>query len=204
MQTLTNVLCTRVKAPTYNDWGKLVQGMKFLHQTLQDPLILHTDDIRVIRWWVDASFAVHPDFRSHTGAVMSFGSGAPIAISAKQKLNTRSSTDAELVGADDVMSPMLWTRLFMEAQGVDIKDNILYQDNKSTIILAENGKSSSGKRTRALNIRFFFIHDQINKGNLRVVYCPTTDMHADYFTKPLQGKLFHEHRAFIMGHDRIN
>ena len=102
------------------------------------------------------------------------------------------------------MSPMLWTRLFMEAQGVDIQDNILYQDNKSTIILAENGKSSSGKRTRALNIRFFFIHDQINKGNLRVVYCPTTEMHADYFTKPLQGKLFHEHRAFIMGHDRIN
>ena len=131
---------------------------------------------------------------------MSFGRGAPITISSKQKLNSRSSTDAELIGADDVMSPMLWTKLFLEAQGIDVQDNILHQDNKSTIILAEKGKSSSGKRTRALNIRFFFIHDQINQGNLRVVYCPTKDMRGDYFTKPLQGALFHEHRAFIMGH----
>ena len=131
---------------------------------------------------------------------MSFGRGAPIAISAKQKLNARSSTDAELIGADDVMSPLLWTKLFLEAQGIDIQENLLYQDNKSTIVLAENGRASSGKRTRALNIRFFFIHDQINQGNLRVVYCPTEDMHADYLTKPLQGKLFWQHRAFIMGH----
>ena len=131
---------------------------------------------------------------------MSFGRGAPVTISSKQKLNSRSSTDAELIGADDVMSPMLWTRLFLEAQGVDVQENILHQDNKSTIILAEKGKSSSGKRTRALNIRFFFIHDQINHGNLRVVYCPTKEMRGDYCTKPLQGALFHDHRAFIMGH----
>ena len=201
MNPLTAFLCTRVKAPNGNDWGKLVQAMKFLEQTLQDKLILKADDIRVINWWVDASFAVHPDYRSHTGAVMSFGRGAPITISSKQKLNSRSSTDAELIGADDVMSPMLWTKLFLEAQGIDVKDNVLHQDNKSTILLAENGKSSSGKRTRALNIRFFFITDQISQGNLRVVYCPTKDMRGDYLTKPLQGALFHEHRAFIMGHD---
>ena len=200
MNTLTAALCTRVKAPTVSDWGKLLQGMKFVHQTLQDKLILSCDDIRVINWWVDASFAVHPDYRSHTGAVMSFGRGAPISISSKQKLNSRSSTDAELIGADDVMSPMLWTKQFLEAQGIDVQENILHQDNKSTILLAENGRSSAGKRTRALNIRFFFIHDQINQGNLRVVYCPTGDMRGDYFTKPLQGAIFHEHRAFIMGH----
>ena len=200
LNTLISVLCTRVKEPNEDDWGKLVQGLRFLLQTLEDKLILRVDDIRLIRWWVDASFATHPDYRSHTGAMMSYGSGAPITISSKQKLNTRSSTDAELVGADDVMSPLLWARLFLEAQGIPIRDNILYQDNKSAIILEEKGKASSGKRTRALNIRYFFIHDQVNKGNLRVVYCPTKDMRADFFTKPLQGALFHEHRAFIMGH----
>ena len=131
---------------------------------------------------------------------MSFGRGAPISISSKQKLNSRSSTDAELIGADDVMSPLLWTKQFLEAQGIDVQENILHQDNKSTILLAENGRSSAGKHTRALNIRFFFIHDQINQGNLRVVYCPTRDMRGDYFTKPLQGAVFHDHRAFIMGH----
>ena len=201
MNTLISVLCTRVKEPNQDDWLKLVQGMKFLSQTVQDKLILSVDDLRVVKWWVDASFAVHHDYRSHTGAVMSYGSGAPMTISSKQKLNTRSSTDAELVGADDVMSPLLWTKLFLEAQGIDVQENILYQDNKSAILLEENGKASSGKRTRALNIRFFFIHDQVNKGNVRVVYCPTAEMKGDYFTKPLQGKLFNEHRAFIMGHD---
>ena len=201
MQTLTSVLCTRVKSPSQDDWGKLIQGIKFIQQTVDDKLILTVHDIRILRWWVDASFAVHPNMRSHTGGVLSFGKGTPITISSKQKLNSRSSTDAELIGCDDVMSPILWTKLFMEAQGIPIQDTILNQDNKSTILLATNGKSSSGKRTRALNIRFFFITDQIQKGNLRVIYCPTKDMRADFMTKPLQGAAFWEHRAFIMGHD---
>ena len=113
-------------------------------------------------------------------------------------------SDAELIGVDDVMSPILWTRLFLEAQGIKDIDNILHQDNKSAILLEENGKASSGKRTRALNIRFFFVTDNIKKGNLRVVYCPTADMRGDYQTKPLQGKTFWEHRRFIMGHDNDN
>ena len=89
-----------------------------------------------------------------------------------------------------------------EAQGYEIKENILYQDNKSTILLLENGKRSSSKRTRALNIRYFFLPDQIERGNLKVVYCPTGAMIADYMSKPLQGKLFQEFRADIMGFEK--
>ena len=129
------------------------------------------------------------------------GSGSFINMSRKQKLNTRSSTEAELVGADDASTMILWTRLFMEAQGYEVKDNILYQDNKSTILLFENGKRSSGKRTRHMNIRYFFLTDQIEKGNLRVEYCPTTEMIGDFFTKPLQGQLFLKFKKQIMGHD---
>jgi hypothetical protein len=76
----------------------------------------------------------------------------------------------------------------MKCQGYDIDKNILYQDNKSTILLERNGKRSSSKHTRALNIQYFFLTDQIGKGNLIVEYCPTTEMVADYFSKPLQGK----------------
>ena len=61
----------------------------------------------------------------------------------------RDSTEAELVGADDMSVMILWTKLFMEAQGYAITENILYQDNKSTILLEKNGESSSSKRTRA-------------------------------------------------------
>ena len=101
---------------------------------------------------MDASFAVHPDFRSHTGVVMTFGKGAVQSGSLKQKINTQSSTESELVGCDDGITKILWTRLFVEAQGYRITKNILYQDNKSTILLVENGRKSAGKRSRALNI----------------------------------------------------
>ena len=135
---------------------------------------------------------------------MTYGRGAPITVSKKQKLNTRSSTESELVGADDVAIMILWTRLFMEEQGYEITKNILYQDNKSTILLENNGKQSSSQRTRAINIRYFFITDQVKRGNVEVAYCPTKAMTADYMTKPLQGSLFKKFRDEIMGEQLVS
>ena len=101
------------------------------------------------------------------------------------------------------MTKVLWTQLFMEEQGYEITKNVLYQDNKSAILLEQNGKRSSGKRTRALNIRYFFVTDQIEKGHLVVEHCPTGDMIADYMTKPLQGKSFEKFRNLIMGYESV-
>ena len=200
IHTAVTTLCTRVKNPNQSDWDKLIQLLKYINGTLDDKLILSVDNLRVLKWWIDSSFAVHPDFKSHTGGAFSYGRGVPISKAAKQKLNTRSSTEAEVVGVDDVATMVLWTKLFMEAQGYEIKKNILYQDNKSAILLETNGKRSSSKRTRAINIRYFFITDQIEKGNVTVEYCPTGDMVADFFTKPLQGKQFRKLKKLIMGH----
>ena len=63
-------------------------------------------------WNIDASFAVHPDCKSHTGACLTLGHGSVLSISAKQKINTKSSTEAELVGVDDTMAFVLWMKLF--------------------------------------------------------------------------------------------
>jgi hypothetical protein len=136
--------------------------------------------------------------RSHTGGAMSMGTGATYSTSKKQKLNTKSSTEAELVGVDDVLPQALWTKYFMEAQGYGVT-TILNQDNQSTIRLSENGKSSSGKGTRHINIRYFFITDRIARKEVAIQYCPTKEMVADYFTKPLQGELFYKFRDQIMG-----
>ena len=78
-------------------------------------------------------------------------------------------------------------------------DNILYQENKSSILLETNGKASSGKRTKHINIRCFFITDRVKKGYVSVVWCPTGDMIADYTTTPLQGYVFKKFRDQIMG-----
>ena len=99
----------------------------------------------MIKWYADVAFAVHPDFKSHTGAAMTMGSGSPIDISRKQKLNTRSSTESELTGVDDASIMILWTKSFMEVQGCQIEKNILCQDNKSAILLKMNGRKSAGK-----------------------------------------------------------
>ena len=117
----------------------------------------------------------------------------------KQKLNTRSSTEAEVVGVDDFAPKIFWTKLFLESQGYNINKNILYQDNKSSILLEENGRKSAGKRSRAINIRYFFITDQVAKGNVKIEHCPTDVMVADFMTKPLQGTKFREFRKSILG-----
>jgi hypothetical protein len=87
----------------------------------------------------------------------------------------------------------------MEAQGYQVQDNILFQDNKSAILLEKNGKASSSKRTKHVNIRYFFITDRVNKGDVSLVWCPTGDMIRDFMTKPLQGALFWKFRDQIMG-----
>jgi hypothetical protein len=107
-------------------------------------------------------------------------------------------TEAELVAADEVVGPMIWTKNFLEAQGYPLKENILFQDNKSTMLLEANGHASIGKQSRHLNIPLFFVTDQKAKGYIDIQYCPTDLMKGDYMTKPLQGKKFVRFRSQIM------
>jgi hypothetical protein len=145
------------------------------------PLTLEANSMTVIKWWIDALYAVHPDMRSHTGGgTMMMGKGSAYSSSIRQKLNTRSSTEAELVGVNDMMSMVLWTRHFLEAQGYDVIDNVIYQDNESAILLEKNGQRSSTKRTRHLEIRYFFVTDNVKRGRSQIEYCPTGDMVADF------------------------
>ena len=75
----------------------------------------------------------------------------------------------------------------------------MFQDNETAMLLKKNSKASSGKRTKHINMRYFFITDQISKGRVKVVRCPTGDMTADFYTKPLQKEIFRNFRDQIMG-----
>ena len=74
---------------------------------------LEADDSQTLRWYVDAAFAVHADMRSHTGSTFTLGKGMIISDSTKQKVNSRSSTEAELIGVDDRISKILWAKRFI-------------------------------------------------------------------------------------------
>lgn len=201
IQTAIAFLTTRVREPDQDDMKKLTRMMKYLQGSEDLYLTLEADDTHVIKWFVDGSFAVHRDMKSHTGSAMFMGKGAVYSSSSKQKLNTRSSTEAELVAVNDVMGQVLWTRLFLEAQGYEVTDSKLYQDNLSAMLLEQNGRASSGKNTRHIDIRYFFIHDRIEKGDVSIGHCPTADMIGDFGTKPTQGALFRKFRKAILNLD---
>ena len=73
------------------------------------------------------------------------------------------------------------------------------QDNQSTILLENNGRFSAGKGSKHIDIRYFFVTDRIQKKHLKVQYCPTEEMIADFFTKPVQGALFYKFRNAVLG-----
>lgn len=129
IQMAISFLTTRVRAPNVDDWGKRKRLLKYIHGTMYLPLTLEGSDLNFIRWWVDAAFAVHWDFWSHSGAVMMLGKGMIMGGSKKQKINTRSSTEAEIIGVDNYAGPILWTNYFMEAQGFKPNKTVIYQDN---------------------------------------------------------------------------
>ena len=196
--TAVSFLCTRVSKPDVDDRYKLRRVLQYLRSTPDLHLTLECSNLADLCWHVDASYAVHPDLKSHSGGVFIMGKGAVISGSSKQKINTKSSTEAELVGVDDFMGRVLSTRYFIEAQGYNVGPTTIYQDNKSAILLENNGMASSTKRTKHINVRYFFVTDRVEKGEVTIDYCSTDKMIADFFTKPLQGRLFQQMRAWIL------
>ena len=100
--------------------------------------------------------------------MMSLGKGAEMSMSRGQKLNTKRSTESELVGINDVLPQILWGKSFIAAQGYTVEHNILPQDNKSTILLATNSKFSSSKKMKHIKNRFFLIRDKIVQGDIEI------------------------------------
>ena len=101
-------------------------------------------------------------------------------------------------------------RHFFESQVKDLNETsvlkplgrevVLEQDNTSSIQLERNGWRSSGRRTKHINVRYFYITDQLKDGEVtRIIHKPTKSMESDFLTKALQGQRFYAHRATLMG-----
>jgi hypothetical protein len=182
-------LATRVLYATEQDDIKLTRALKYLRSTADLGLTLEANDIISVLGYMDASYGVHIDGKSHTGTAITLGKGAVYAKSGKQKVVSKSSTEAELIGLSDSASQIIWTRDFLIGQGYKVDAATIFQDNLSTMALVKNGQSNS-ERSRHINIRYFFVKDRVDQGEVRIEYKPTGEMIADVLTKPLQGSLF--------------
>jgi hypothetical protein len=196
-------LTTRVQNPRQDDWTKLIRVLRYLRKTKHKGLTLRIGESVFVQSYIDASYGPHADGKSHTGAIIGIGDAlAILAKSSKQKVVTKSSTEAELIAVTDVVSDVLDLKGFVEELGYSMsgteKPAIVYQDNQSTIKLMENGPPSNSK-SKHVRIRTFWLRERIEEGQLKVTFCPTDKMIADGLTKPLQGAQFESFADQILG-----
>jgi len=200
--TAVSFLVKRVQNPTVEDEEKLKRLIRYVRATRELGIVLEGSANLSVVAYVDASYGVHDDMKSHTGTVIGIGKGPIYSKSSTQKLNTKSSTEAELVGLCDATNQIIWVRNFLEEQGYRMPPAKVYQDNMSTIALIKNGKSTS-ERTRHIAVRFFFVADKVKNGEIEIEYLRTGEMLADILTKPLQGGLYEKLRDQLLNWNKI-
>ena len=120
-------------------------------------------------------------------------------VAVSKKINTKSSTESEIVGMSEFLPYTMWASYFLKGQGYNLKRNIFYQDNTSAIKMLRNSKESCGSKSRHIHIRYFFTKDALKRENMEVEHCSTDNMVVGVYTKPLQGKQFYRLRNIIMG-----
>ena len=199
---VTAHLTTRVGKYTTEDEGKFRRAMQYLNTYPNGGVTLRagSGDIH-IHAYVDASHGVHADGRSHTGCVITLGSGAVFTRSGKQKAVSRSSTEAELIALSDSLPTILWARQFLKDMGIDIGPVQIHEDNTSTIALAERGKSNKGM-TKHVKVRYFLVKQYIDEGEIEITHTRTEDMWADLLTKPVMGSTFWRLLSKVTGQHR--
>jgi RNase H. len=173
-------LCTRVKEPTVDDDAKLLKILGYLKLTRNKARIISPrgNPSRLVAY-VDASFASHLDGKGHTGLVIKWGATTLGTISRKQKIATKSSTEAELVGLTDALDEVERANEYMEEQGVSLDAPLVYQDNMSMITLVTN-ENSGNVRTRHLNARRAIAYESSTVlKSVSIRYIKTADMLAD-------------------------
>ena len=188
-------LCTRVTCATEQDLKKLNRVMGYVKHTRHTGVVLQGSGELVVKGYVDAGFGSHADGKSHTGLAIMLGNACVEFKSSKQKIVTKDSTEAELVGASDRVPNIMYCQEFLTEQGLKLPLPILMQDNQSAIHWMTIGSGLS--RNKHLRVRKFGIKELLDNKELVVEYTPTEIMKADILTKALQGNLFRKHLRSI-------
>ena len=180
-----NQLCRHAHNPSIQDAKDLLRLRRYLAKTKGKSLHMKCVEIR-IRAYIDASFAMNLDRKSTTGALILLGEALLWAKSTKQTIVTKSSTEAELVALSDMLSMVLWMSLFLSELGYQTEAPIVFQDNMSTIHVANHGLTSN-VTTKHIDIRRLWISQYLQDKQVIVSFVKTGEMVADGLTKPLTG-----------------
>ena len=187
--TAVSVLASKVNKATEEDKSRLNKIFAYLNYT-KDELVKFKCDVDVnLQAYVDASWAVHKDCKSRTGVVLMMSGAAVGGWSYKQKIVTKHSTEAEIVGLTDGLSEVVWGKRWLMKQGYNLNRVKVYQDNDAVIKLMRSDRRTH-QRTKHLDVRYFYARELQQDGEIEVTWTPTGEMIADVMTKALQGKTF--------------
>jgi exosome complex RNA-binding protein Rrp4 len=193
--TAVAFLTTRVNECDQDDLNKLQRLLGYILGTRERGITLRVGESMTVRAYIDAAYGVHTSSgKSHTGCAIVLGDAGPVYCkSAKQKIVTKSSTEAELVGLSDTASQALHLRNFVIAQGYETGPAVIYQDNLSCMSLMKRGGPSS-ERSRHIAIRHFWLCEKVAEKEVVIEHLSTEMMVANVLTKPVQGAQFERER----------
>jgi exosome complex RNA-binding protein Rrp4 len=193
--TAVAFLTTRVQVCDEDDVGKLRRLLGYILGTRERGIVLRVGGAMVVRVYIDAAYGVHTSSgKSHTGCAVVVGAAGPVYVkSGKQKIVTKSSTEAEVVGVSDMAAEGIHVANFTRAQGYEVGPVVIYQDNLSCLALMKKGGPTS-ERSRHINIRHFWLSERAETGEVVFEHLGTKKMFANILTKPVQGAQFVEER----------
>jgi hypothetical protein len=170
-------LATRVTCATNEDFNKLSKLIKYMEATKERVLFIGANDHSILYCYVDASFGVHKDTKSHTGIFMSLGYGPVYTQSKKQSIIARSSFEAEIIAVSDALSIALWHNQVLISLGESSKI-VLLQDNQGVLDVLRSG-IINGTHSKHIAVRFNWLLELISSVNIKVKWIPTENMIAD-------------------------
>ena len=135
----------------------------YLDHTIEEKRTVGATGLQGLVTWVDAAYAIYDNMRRQTGGAMSLCLGVLQARSSKQKINAKSSTEAEFIGVSKYLPYHIWVTNFLKEQGYILSENTLMQDNTSAIKLETNGRIPCTGNSRHIDVRYFFVKDRVGK-----------------------------------------
>jgi hypothetical protein len=193
-----NYLSTRVNKFDEDDERKAKRILYYLNSTKDLGIILECNEkIPFIEAFADASYGVTATRNSQTGHVISIGKGPIYVSSTKQKLVTKSSTEAELVASAEIISQSKYVQNILNELHIKNQGIRIHQDNMSTIRMIQNNKPTN-QQSRHIDIKYFFLRDRNARENIQIIHTPSPVMTADILTKPINGNKFKILRKLLM------
>ena len=192
----TTYLATKSISPSRGDLRKAKRIVKYISGTMSVGVTYLYKNNMELMVHADASHLLHPEGYGHTGIIITVGDSIVYARSSKQKMQTLSSTESELIALQEASTLVVWMRYLLGDIGCPVsKPTIVTQDNQSATIIAEQG--GNFQRTKHLVGRFNYLRERIVNGDMVIKYRQTDRMPADYLTKPVNEAILQRHLKAI-------